>query len=262
MIKPLAFIIYSWLIFIFLSCTSAYVGEKYSSLRLNELKQKINHNSSLIRSFEASGNISFDSPERSGSVWFDLKIKKPDTLFIKLEGPFGISVASALITRNGFIYYNAQENLAITGPSSDINIGAILRIRVSFDELINGLTSGFIFKINENDSNLAVIVSESYLISVTADYGTETYFIKPGDFTVSEYRRSVGQNQTEVEVNYTSYTERNVNGVNVKVPGKIVIANKPKKQTLYIDYGNIEVNNNEIQFKIKIPSSAKIIKWD
>lgn len=35
---------------------------------------------------EASGNIAFDFPEQSGQGWIEVKIKKPDTVYVKIQG--------------------------------------------------------------------------------------------------------------------------------------------------------------------------------
>jgi hypothetical protein len=91
---------------LFYSCSAQKSGN-LDPVSVKELKTRVNENSKVIESLEASGNISFDSPENSGSGWLELRIKKPDTVFVKIEGPFGISIANALITRNEFMYYNA-----------------------------------------------------------------------------------------------------------------------------------------------------------
>lgn len=240
------------------ACTGSQNDGNLDKIPEKEIKQKVNENSNLIETLEASGNISFDSPEQSGSGWLELRIKKPDTVFVKIEGPFGISIVNALITRADFTYYNVQDNKVITGPSSDINIGAILRIKVTFDELINGFTGGFSFMEKLNDSSLAESENNMYIIR----NGAQKFFIEPNRYTVQKYNSFDDENKTIVEVNYSAYSEENTGSRYVNFPTSLKIKNPSKSQTVYVDYINKEINKKDLSFRMKIPKSAKVIKWE
>jgi len=245
-----------------ISCSgSQNIGEP-DKIPVRNLKERINQNSSIIETLEASGNISFDSPEQSGTGWIDLKIKKPDTVFVKIGGPFGVSIANVLITRKNFIYYNVQENKAITGPSSDINIGAILRIKITFDELINGFTAGFKFDENADDSLNADSEKNFYVLNVNGPNGKQKYLIEPAKYTIKKYNYLDNDNTTLVEVYYSNYQEEESAGKYVNFPTTIKIKNPAKKQTVYVDYINMELNKTDLTFKVRIPKSAKVIKWE
>ena len=41
-----------------------------------------------------------------------------------------------------------------------------------------------------------------------------------------------------------------------------LIKNPQKSQSVYIEYINKEINKKNISFKMKIPKSAKVIKWN
>lgn len=245
-----------------LSACSGSAGNDLDKVPVKEIKQRVNNNSSLIETMEASGNIAFDSPEQSGQGWIEVRIKKPDSVFVKIEGPFGISIAQALITRYDFIYYNVQENKAILGPTNDINIGAILRIKVSFDELLSGFSGGFILSENNLDTLSAGSENGLYTIYAPREPGAQKYFIDPSIYTVQKYN-SIDENQkTIVEVNYGSYFEENASGKSVYFPSSIKINNPGKNQSVYVDYVNKTFNKSDLKFSIKIPKSAKVTKWD
>lgn len=235
---------------------------KLDKLPVHDIKSRINQNSSLIETLEASGNISFDSPEQSGSGWLELRIKKPDTVFVKIEGPFGISIVNALIARDKFIYYNAQENKAITGPSTNINIGAILRIKITFDELINGFTGGFSFENNTEDSAGAESENRMYVIQSISDLGYQKFFVDPSFFTIQKYNFLDRNNSPVVEVLYSNYEEEPAAGKIVNFPTTIRIKNPSKNQSVYVDYVNKQINKKDLSFRMKIPGSAKVIKWE
>lgn len=244
------------------ACSGSGSDGRLEKIPIRDIKQRVNQNSNLIETLEASGNISFDSPEQSGTGWIEIKIIKPDTVYVKIEGPFGISIANALITRKDFLYYNAQENKAITGPSTDINIGAILRIKVSFDELISGFTGGFSFEENPDDSTGATSENNLYVIQLNDSKGKQKYFIEPSGFTIQKYNYLDNNNKSLVEVNYSNYQEEYSSGKNINFPAAIKIKNPVNRQTVYVDYINKEINKKDLTFKIKIPKSASFIKWE
>ena len=66
-----------------------------------------------------------------------LSLQKPDSVLINLQGPFGIKVGSALVTRTEFMFYNSIENKLITGLSSIENLNRILHMQLSFDDLLS-----------------------------------------------------------------------------------------------------------------------------
>lgn len=249
---------------LFSACTgsSGDGNTKLDKLPVHDIKSRINQNSSLIETLEASGNISFDSPEQSGSGWLELRIRKPDTVFVKIEGPFGISIVNALIARDKFLYYNAQENKAITGPSTDINIGAILRIKITFDELINGFTGGFSFESTPDDSSGADSENQMYIIKSMSELGNQKFYVDPAIFTIQRYNCIDKNNSPLVDVYYSNYQEESTAGKTVNFPSTIKINNPSKNQSVYVDYVEKKLNKKDLSFRMKIPSSAKIIKWE
>jgi hypothetical protein len=247
--------------FVFNACSGSS-GSDLDPVPVKDIKDRVNRNSMLIETMEASGNIAFDSPEQSGQGWIEVKIKKPDSVFVRIEGPFGISIAQALITRYDFIYYNVQENKAILGPTTDINIGAVLRIKVSFDELLSGFSGGFIFENSSIDSVTADSEKGLYTIKTNSTPGIQKYYIDPSIYTVNKYNSFDGNNKTVVEVDYSNYFEENASGNTVYFPSSIKIRNPEKKQSVYVDYVNKSFNKQDLKFTIKIPKSAKVTKWD
>jgi hypothetical protein len=251
---------------IFISgCSGSEAGEQQKELNnipLKEIKEKVNKNSLAIESLEASGSIAIDSPEMSNSGSIEIRIRKPDSIFVKLEGPFGIDIANALITRNDFIYYNVQENLVITGPSTDINIGAILRIKVSFDELLNSFAGSFHFDTDNNDSMNAVAENNAYLIQVNKPFVKQKYYVEPNAFIVSRYSVVDPADNLLFDVNYSNFTSEPTGGVNVNFPNYIILNRPDKKQTVWLKYDTKEINKKNISFKMRIPKSAKTLKWN
>ena len=247
---------------LFYACTGAGGDDNLQKIPIKAIKEKVNNNSNLIETLEAYGVISFDSPDNSGTGSIEIKIKKPDTVYVKIEGPFGISIAAALFTRTDFIYYNVQENKVITGPSTELNIGAVLRLKVTFDELINSFTGSFRFNDESLDSTEAESENSLYVLKVNNSKGMEKYYVEPVKYTVQKYNLVDKNMKSQIEVGYSKYTVENPEGKDVNFPNKIEIKNPQKNQSFFLDYETKEINKRNISFKFKVPKSAKVIKWD
>lgn len=233
-----------------------------SKIPVKDIKEKVNKNSNLIKSLEASGSISIDSPELSNSGSVEIRLKKPDSLYVKIEGPFGVSIATALITRNNFIYYNAQENNVITGPTNEINIGAILKIRVTFDELMSAISGSISLSNDSTDETNAMMENENYVIQENDGVFKKKFLIDQTSYALNSYLLFDNKNNKLLEVNYSKYNLESEKKENIYFPGKIKIYKPDKEQTVWVDYDSKQINKDNITFKIKVPKSAKEIKWN
>ncbi|MGH2575479.1 MAG: DUF4292 domain-containing protein [Ignavibacteria bacterium] len=251
------------LLILIYSCTASKEEVKeLDKIPVKEIKEKVNKNSELIESLEASGSISIDSPELSNSGSIEVRIKKPDSVLIKIEGPFGIDIITALITRNNFIYYNAQENKAIMGPTNETNIGAILKLKVGFDELLNSFSASFNFIGEQEDSLDAKSENNNYIIQIISKNGMKKFLIEPKDFFINKYGVYDNNSITKLEVFYSNYRVESISSGQINFPNQIKITKPDKEQTVWLYYESKTINKKNLSFKIKIPTSARIIKWE
>ena len=112
------------------------------TLNAQLVQQTVRGNYEKVHSLTGSGTITVETPEIAQSGSFELFLHKPDSVLVKIEGPFGISVGSALITRDGFMFYNSLQNQLITGPVTSANLSRIFRVKLTFDELMALFTGG------------------------------------------------------------------------------------------------------------------------
>jgi outer membrane lipoprotein-sorting protein len=252
------------LIFISYSCSSTNSGEsddiqsKAVLLSPGELKEKINKHSSKLTSLDCEGDLNIDSPELNSSGSITLSVFKPDSIYSKLEGPFGISIADFLITRNNFIYYNIRENTVIKGSSTPLNLGAILRLKLNFDDLISGYSCSFCFKDTSSENAEVSKDKDMYVLKITEHEQSRKYWVNPRYFYVEKYGIYDNSGNTKLLIEYAEFESEN----NVHMPNNIYISNPSEKQNLWINYGKKIYNKNRLKFKLKIPKSAKIVIWD
>lgn len=241
---------------IFYSCTAAE-NETGSDITFEELKANVNANSEKLSSLDAYGEISIDSPEMSNTGSITVSINKPDSIFTKLEGPFGIDVADLLITRNDFIYYNVMDNRVISGNSTPNNLKIIMNVNVNFDEIINAFSGKFMFKDEIYEDIKISIIGSNYFVSLKSGNEFKKYWIDTKSFFVTKLGTYDEKGNTKIEIIYENFYESN----GIYFPNKITVNRPMEKQNIWLTYNNSEFNNNKLTYKLRIPKSAKKIVW-
>jgi outer membrane lipoprotein-sorting protein len=249
---------------ILISCSATQgVRESSDSTKINwtisELKQKINETYTSLKSFDAEGDISFETSDMNNSGTFVLSLVKPDSIFIKLEGPFGMSVASMLITRENFLYYNAMENVIYKGTTNSDNLSYILNFKINFDDLISSLSGNFFFRDTSSDKSKMKLEYNNILISTYDDstFEYKKYWLDSGEFYINNYKIYNNSMILLLEAEYENFDKTN----GIFFPDKITI-NKPlDKQHVWINYTRKKMNINHLNYKLKYPKSAKEIIW-
>lgn len=252
--KPYHFIIFIMLLIY--SCTSSDTNSSID-ITFTELRKRVNANAEKLKSLDADGEISIDSPQLSNTGSITVSINKPDSVFTKLEGPFGIDVAYLLITRNNFVYYNVMDNKVIRGLSTPENLGIIMRIKATFDEIMNAFSGKFSF-ISEGYEDTKISMEENnYVVKLNTGNEIKKYWIDSENY----YVRKVGtydiKGITRIEIVYQNFFERD----NIYFPKNISISRPKENQNIWLTYFREEFNNNRLNYKMKIPKSAKQINW-
>lgn len=243
---------------IFYSCTASSTSNNSNpGITFQEIKAKVNNNSMKLTSLDAEGEISIDSPNLSNTGSITASINKPDSIFIKLEGPFGIDLANLLITRNDFVYYNVQDNRVIKGPSNQKNLGLIMRVKLEFDDILNSFSGRFSFN-DENYNDINVTSEEdNYIVTLSLGNEIRKYWVDKDNFYVTRLKTMDSNGGTIIEIIYEDFYEKD----DIYFPKKISINRPKEKQNIWLTYYKEKFNNNKLTYKIKIPKSAKLVNW-
>lgn len=244
------------LCFVFYSCAASET-ETAAEITFTDLKEKVNANAGKLKSLDAYGEISIDSPTLNNTGSITVSINKPDSVYTKLEGPFGLDVADLLITRDNFVYYNVMENKVIRGPSTNAYLSIIMKIKIDFDDLINAFSGKFTF--NEDEYPEAAISSEgnNYIVTQKGVTEIKKYWINSEFYYVTKLGKYDMKGNTIVEILYENFFQSD----DIHFPKKISINRPQENQNIWLTYYNEEFNNNKLTYKLKIPKSAKQIDW-
>lgn len=241
---------------ILFSCTASE-NETNSSVSFEEIKAKVNSKSEKLVSLDADGEISIDSPDLNNTGSITVSIFKPDSIYTKLEGPFGIDVADLLITRKNFIYYNVSDNRVIRGTSTANNLKIIMKVNVSFDELINAFSGKFVFKDESYDDVVITQSEDNYIVKLKSGNEIKKFWINRENYYVAKAGTYDEKGNIKIEILYENFYEKK----GIHFPKKITITRPAEKQNIWLTYFNEEFNSSKLNYKLKIPKSAKRIEW-
>ena len=220
--------------------------------------QEISRNHHMhIHSMVGEGRISIETPEIAQSGSFTLTLQKPDSVLINLQGPFGIKVGSALVTRTEFLFYNSLENKLITGLSSMENLNRILHIQLSFDDLLN-LFAGGTFPENDLHAPDETHVEDDQFVFVFTSYQTiRKYWVDPTTLLIQKVQFLDRSGKLALEQTFGNFED--INGF--AMPYSIRITQPKARQRLTFIYSEILVNTEKLHFTFTIPLNAERIHW-
>jgi len=239
-----------------ISCTASTTTTE-STVTFEFLKEKVNENSQKLTALDAYGEISIDSPDLNNTGTITVSIKKPDSVFTKLEGPFGIGIADLLITRKDFIYYNIMDNRVIKGSSTESNLSIIMRIRIEFDDLINSFSGKYYFHEDDYISSKILETDRDYLAVLTYDNEIKKFWIDKNNFYVRKLGKYDNKGKAKIEITYADFYESK----GIFFPKKISVIRPEERQSIWLTYNSEEFNNSNLNFRIRIPKSAKHVSW-
>lgn len=229
------------------------------SLTIEKLKFIINFKADKIKTFEAEGEIEFESPESGNSGTILIAMNKPDTIYAKLSGPFGITGAVMTINRNNFTYYNVQEAFVIKGSTTAENISYILRVELDFNTLMNLASGTHIFIENNKTADYFYkLKSEYYYNLFDSTTRLTTKMVIDSNFNIRSISNYDSAGVKLIQIEYSDY--KYINGC--YFPFKIYFHRIKEREQLWLKYNEIITEPGYIKYKIKIPKSVKTIIWE
>lgn len=217
----------------------------------SELVRLVEDRAARIHSMTGKGTVSFDSPEIGGTAGFTLALKKPDSLLVKFEGPFGIDVGTLFLSRERYVIYNTMDNRVVTGVPAGGAMRSVIPFDLTHEQILNSFAGAF--EVPGGGEPLSYrIDDERFLLSYSCDAGTCSYWVDPRSLLVTKYERRDAQQQLVMAVNASLLTEQN----NITLPRRIVVKFPREGRQLSIYYSSVELNPSHPSFEYTIPDNA------
>jgi hypothetical protein len=201
--------------------------------------------------FSGAGSVSFESPDMNGSVFFSVVMRRPDSLLVRLEGPFGLDVGHLFADRNHFVLYNAMENWYMDEPTSSAGMRSALPIDLPFDQMIDAFAGTFHLPATGTPVSYSVD-DDKFLLRYRQGTDTASYWVDPLLRVVTRYQIVRGDS-TVVDATADRFTEE---GGRV-VPRSITMTLPASSRSVSVFYSSIDPNPSTVSFARTVPARAR-----
>lgn len=205
-----------------------------------------------LQSLVGRGDLAFESPEATGSAFFELSLKKPDSLLVKLEGPFGIDVGTLFVSREEFVMYNSMDNEVTTGIPSPRAFRSVIPFDITFDQLLSAFSGGFSMPADSASLRQYTIADGRFFLSFACGEYTCQYWIDPAYLLVTRYQMLGKENQVLMEATSSSLTEQD----EICAPRRITVSFPSDNRQISIAYSSLTLNAPHPSFAYAVPPNA------
>lgn len=222
----------------------------------NLLRALVEENARNIVAVAGRGVITFDSPELAGSAAFESALKKPDSLLITLEGPFGIDVGTVFLCKDTYVVYNSMENSLLTGSPTGTSFRSFLPIDLTYEQILSAFSG--VFPPPDQEAALATYMIEDEQFVMVYRCGTRrcTYVIDPYYLVVTRYEVKDDDGTLLLQARASSLTEHNGLGA----ARRIRIWFPMERRQVSIAFNTMNLNPDQLDFRFTLPSNARRIE--
>lgn len=240
---------------VFFSCSSRPPGLLLDTdvTTVEVLARRVNEQTGRLHSIVGRGTLSFESPELAGTAAFSSSLKRPDSLLILLEGPFGIDLGTFFLTRERYVVYNSMENRVITGVPGSQSLKAVIPFDLTFEEMVNAFAG--VFSLPTSNATRFVVEDDRFRISYACGENECEYWVDPSFLLVTRFVQRSPDGSVVVEAQCSSLTEDS----NATAPKRISVRFPGQRRKLSISYTAITLNSPDPSFAFSVPDNARTI---
>jgi len=223
---------------------------------VEELKKELSNNSRTLKTLVGDGVIIFESKEYFEKANAEIYIKFPDSIMVKLEGPFGLDIAYIFFSERELKYYNIRENLKYVGEYDSDKLKNLMGTKLKFVEILQLLGGIYNPNIISSHEMIEILAREKeYIIISEIDEGIEEYFIDKKIWNIKKYIRLNLNKEIVLEKRFNNFKRI----FDFFIPRVIRYTIPGERITLI--YNSIKINEriDSSRFVIKIPESAEEI---
>ncbi len=209
---------------------------------------------SLVRSVDGRGSISFESPDVSGSASFTLTVRKPDSLLVQLEGPFGIDVGLFFLSRQRFVMYNSLQNTVTTGSPSSAALRSVIPVDLTVDEIFAVFTGTI--PLPDHGAPLQYTTDEGlFLLRYASTNATSSYWIDPDELLVRRFEMKDNAGAVLLE----GASSGSIDQDGMRIARRLSLTMPREGRRISVAFSRASLNTDDLSFRYSVPSSARPI---
>jgi outer membrane lipoprotein-sorting protein len=238
-------------------CTSTRtVAVGTASVSFEDAVERADNAYDRLQSLTADGTIRIETPSLSQSGDFELALRKPDTVQITVEGPFGIRVAQAMITRTSFQAYSALENKLYVAATTPENLQKALKIDLSFDDILALFTGGRVLEADRRTPDASgADGGDAYFLFKDGDR-SRRYVVDPTTLALRKIQILDRQGIMTFE---QAFSDQVAMG-DITLPKTARATLPQKRQVITLRYDGFRPNPGDLRFSFSPPGNARRIE--
>jgi hypothetical protein len=217
------------------------------------LLDQVEQRNATVRTLVGRGNLTFDSPEVAGSAFFRAALKRPDSLLLRLQGPFGIDVGTFFLSRERFVMYNAMENVVNSGDPSSAAIRSLIPFDLGAEDLVNVFGGMFPFPRDRAGIKIADVDGDITHLMLDDGNGQCDYWVDTGRLAVTKLRRLNAAGEILVEMEARDFKEYD----GVALPRHLRLTFPGATRTVSVYYTSLSPNGDPPSFAFTVPPGAR-----
>ena len=183
-----------------------------------------------------------------------MNLKKPDSLRLELNGPFGIHFGTLTLSREKFLFYNWTEKRAVVGKPDGKTLNSMFRLHMQFDEVLHAFTGEFPVPIGTDSMERSSVEQGFYVLRYRSVDGTKEYRIDGDSFIVSSYRVL----DTTGEPTLSAFALQLDEGDPIVMPRLLRVVFPKDHRSVTIAYDDIHLND-PVVCSFTLPKQAQVI---
>jgi hypothetical protein len=203
-----------------------------------------------LASIAGRGSVSFEAPDRAGSAFFDLSLRKPDSLLITFEGPFGIGAGFLFLSRQRFVMYNSLDNRVTSGVPGPAALRSVIPFDLTFDQIIDAFTGGVVLP-DAVPARYTVDDGKFLLVYQIGDR-THSFWIDPEYDLVVRYEVHAAGGELVLEMESSQMVTRD----SLCAPRHVTVNFPDEGRRLSIHYTSLDLNAGDLSFAYTVPAGA------
>lgn len=229
-------------------------------LKLIELIKSVNKVSSGIDLLHSENVVKIKTKTMDGTGEIEIRMKRNDDIWFRISGGFAFVSKDAFIAhfnRKKFIYFDNLNNKVIEGPTTEVNIGIIARIKCSFDDLLNVMSGACTVNYTDEDT-LSMTEDENEIIITVKGRKILKYWVDKKTNSVTKYAYVNKSFKEYLRILYSNITKAG-EGYFAK---KVEIIKPNTNEFLKVVNEKFTLNNPAMNFAVDFPLDARRVFWE
>lgn len=242
---------------IFNTCSPFFRKKELSPDQISiwELKEGIERNALGLETLRGNARIQVQMEDMAYEASSEIKIRMPDSLYLKIEVIFGIDVGLFFGNRKQFAIYSPQNNIFYTGSMDSLDLAKFFQIDLTYNDLLEAFT-GTPY-ITPGKIKPITVDNGRFKLNILTKKGLHRYWVHPEKLVITKYQFYDRKGKLQIEKHFKRFKKYG----DVYLPKSIQIHKPVQKQyfSLFYTYQKTNKKLSPNEFKIEVPENCKCI---